>query len=297
MTDDHQADVEPPKLPILPSSISEAVLAEIAGLAAFVPTISLADWGNPSAAAGWSIGDVVAHLNLALGLYSRVLDAIVAGRGAGSLWRAVDQLTTRAAPLGSPVFNVINRALPRMMGGALSPEVIKGQFAASCRTFREKLDKVEPQEYTLPAHYMGRPWPLSFFLAVVVNELAVHGWDIRSRLEADAHLGAEARAVLPWFYWGATSYMFHRPADLRGTVQATLADPASVMWWALADDGTTQGAGEAENPDVTISGESGIFVLALAGRVAAVDAIRTTSLTATGNEELAQTFLGAWKIT
>jgi uncharacterized protein (TIGR03083 family) len=296
MTEDQQADLEPPKLPMLPASIKYAVLAEIESLSAFVPEISLEDWAKPSAAGGWSIGDVVAHLNLALGLYSRVVDAIVAGRGSGGIWRAFGQLTKRAAPMGSPVFNAINSALPRMMGGTLSPEVLKGQFAANCRTLKEKLDKVGSVDYTRPAHYMGRPWPLSFFLAAVVNELAIHGWDMRSRLESDAHLGAEARAVLPWFYWGATSYMLHRPSGLSGVIQASLADPTTEMWWSLTDEGITQGAGQATNAGATITGESGIFVLVLAGRIPAADALRTTSLTVSGSEETALAFLGAWKI-
>jgi uncharacterized protein (TIGR03083 family) len=296
MTEEQQADAAPPQLPVLPSGIKEAVQAEIVGLATFVKDLSLTDWEKPSATAGWSLGDVVAHLDLALGLYGRVLDAIVAGHGAGTAWRAFGQLTKRAAPLGSSVFNAINSALPRMMGGALSPEVLKGQFEANCRGLREKLDRIEPQDYTRPAHYMGRPWPLSFFLAAVVNELAIHGWDMRSRLDSDAHIGAEARAVLPWFYWGGTSYMFHQPSDLRGTIQVVLDDPAAMLWWAVGAE-SIQGAGEATSPDVTISGESGTFVLVLAGRIKADDALRTTSLTAAGNEDLARTFLSAWKIT
>jgi uncharacterized protein (TIGR03083 family) len=296
MTEERQVDAEPPQLPIRPAGIREAVLAEIAGLTTFVRDVPLTDWKKPSSAAGWTIGDVVAHLNLALGLYSRVLDAIVAGRGAGTVWRAFGELTKKAAPVGSPVFNAINSALPRMIGGALSPEALKGQFAANCRTLQEKLDKIEPQDYTRPAHYMGRPWPLSYFLAAVVNELAIHGWDMRSPLDRDAHIGAEAREVLPWFYWGGTSYMFRRPSELRGTIQAALADPAAAMWWSEGAE-SAQGAGEAANPDATISGESGTFVLVLAGRITPADALRTTSLTATGDEDLARTFLGAWKIT
>src|SRR5947209_1214731 len=169
MTAEEQAEAEPPKLPVMPGSIKDAVLTELGRIETFVRDLSLQDWEKPSAAAGWSIGDVVAHLNLALGVYSRVLDAIVAGRGSGTAWRAFGRLTQTAAPLGSPVFNALNRAIPRVMDRALSPEVLKGQFAAGARSLREKLETVSSTDYTRPAHYMGRPWPLSFFLAAVVN--------------------------------------------------------------------------------------------------------------------------------
>src|SRR5579872_2532159 len=118
MTAEGQTETEPPKLPVMPGSIKDAVLTELGTLEDFVRNLSLQDWEKPSAAAGWSIGDVVAHLNLALGLYGRVLDAIVAGRGSGSAWRAFGRLSKTVAPVGSPVFNALNSAIPRVMDRA-----------------------------------------------------------------------------------------------------------------------------------------------------------------------------------
>ena len=112
-----------------------------------------------------------------------------------------------------------------------------------------------------------------------------------------AHLSAEARGVLPWFYWGASSYMLHRPAELTGTIAASLADPDAEMWWTLGEKEITQGTGRPEKADMTISGESGTFVLVLAGRITPEDALRTTSLSALGDEKTAKSFLSSWKIT
>ncbi len=296
MASEEHITEESPQLPIAPSGVRDAARAEIDRLDAFVDGLSLEDWKKRSAVKEWSIGEVVAHLNLALALYRRILGAAAKGRGSGKLWKAFGDFTKKAAPAGVPIFNTLNSAVPRLIGGALSPEVVKGQFAASARGLRESLDQIGPNDYTRPVHFMGRPWPLSFFLAAIVNELAVHGWDMMSTLDSDAHLSAAARDVLPWFYFGGTDFMFQRPAGFAATIQVKLQDPSAEMWWAIRGDEITTGVGEDVKSDATITGETGTFVLVLAGRIGVDDAIRTTSISAEGEEELARSFLGAWRI-
>ncbi|HLJ67590.1 MAG TPA: maleylpyruvate isomerase N-terminal domain-containing protein [Chloroflexota bacterium] len=297
MTSEQETVEESVRLPMAPGGIVQAAVDELARLTVFVQQLALEDWSKPSAVAAWTIGDVVAHLNLTLSLYTRLVGAVVSGKGAGSAWKAVSRLTAKAMPAGAPVFNTLNSAIPRVVGKALAPEVVRGQFEASARRFGEKLAQIGPSDYTRPVHYLGTPWPLSFFLAATVNEMAVHGWDMASPLDRAAHLSAGARSILPWFYWGATSWMFHRPADLAGSVQAQLTDPDASMWWSVTATGTERGTGERDlRNDVMLRGESGMFVLVLAGRIAAGDALRTTSLTAEGDAATAERFLGAWKI-
>lgn len=296
MTSDMGQEGDAFRLPVQPARIRDAVLSELTALEGFVAGLSLDDWEKPSAVPAWSIGDVVAHLNLALGLYGRIIDAAVAGRGAGRAWKAFGDLTKRARPIGSPIFNTINSAIPRVIGGALAPETVKGQFAAGCRNLRQRVERVGSDDYTRAVYYMGSPWPLSFFLAAVLNELAVHGWDMSSRLSPDAHLSEAARSVLPAFYWGATSYMFHRPEGFRGTIQVVLSDPPDEIWWYITDGEIRVRTGQATDADVTIRGQSGTFVLVLAGRIGADDALRATSLTAAPDVEKARAFLSAWKI-
>jgi uncharacterized protein (TIGR03083 family) len=300
-----------------PARVRAATLAELDRLRALVQDISIDDWSKPSAAAPWTIGDVVAHLNLAMGAYGRVMDAVLAGKGSGSLWKAVGQVTRTVAgsSRAAPAFHALNRALPHVIDRALSPEVIKAQFAAGARTLHDRLGRVESNDYTRPVYWFGGPWPLSFFLAMVENELAIHGWDVASRIRADeaqggvpsgpgrprpyteAHLSEDARSVLPWFYWsGSPLMLFPHARELTGTIQASLTDPAAEMWWSLAGTDRRQGLGASAKPDTTITGASGTFVLALAGRIPAADALRTTSLQVQGNEELARRFLASWRI-
>lgn len=295
MTSQEEQGPEPVQLPIVPRDIRDAALTELDRLSRFMDGLPIDRWKTPSAVSTWTIGDVVVHLDLAVGLYSRLLGAIASGGGSGRAWRALGRITETVVPAASPALNALNNAIPRLVDRALSPEVVKGQFAAGARKLRERLDAIGPDDYTRPIYYVGGPYPLSFFLAMMVNELAVHGWDMESRLEPGAHLDLEARSVLPWFYFGGTPFMLHMPRGMAGTIQVELENPGATMWWSIAEPKTTQRTGTAPNPDATIRGPSGIYALTLAGRISPEDAL-SSSLTIDGNEALGRAFLKAWRV-
>jgi uncharacterized protein (TIGR03083 family) len=296
MSEEEQRFSKALQLPVPPADIRNAVLADLRMSGDFIQGLGVEDWKQPSAVAGWTIGDVVAHLNLAVGLYSRLIDLVVAGRTGSGILRKVGQLSKSVVPVAAPAFNAINSAIPKMLDRALAPEVIKGQFVAGSRSLRGKLDRIGPGDYTKPVYYMGGPWPLSFFLAAADNELAIHLWDMQSRLDRQARLGPEARSVLPSFYWSATSWMLHLPKDTIGTISVVLTDPNAALWWKVEAGRVSTGRGVPENPDVTITGDSGTFPLMLSGRISFDDATRSPSLRVQGREDLARRFLSAWRI-
>jgi hypothetical protein len=291
-----ETEQAPPQLPVAPSLVRDAAINELGRATDLVQVLTLEQWGQPSAVAGWSVGHVVTHLEVVLGVYAQVIDAVLAGRGAGPLWRTFSRLSRRVVPTASPALNRVNSAIPRMVGAAVAPEVLKGQFAATSRRMRARLERIGPGDYTRPTHYMGRPWPLSFLLSAMVNEIALHGWDVASRLDPSAHLGQDARSVVPWFYFGGTAYLFHPPEGMRATIAVQLTDPDAEMWWTIADGITNQGVGALGEPTATIRGEAGTFVLVLAGRIGPKDAVLSTSLSLEGDEAAAEAFLGSWRI-
>ena len=296
MSEEEQRFEEALQLPVPPADIRNAVLTDLRTAGDFVQELSAEDWKAPSAVGEWSVGDVVAHLNLALGVYSRLTDLVVSGRTGSGILRKAGQLSKSVVPAAAPALNALNSAIPKLLDRALAPEVIKGQFVAGSRTLREKLDRIGPGDYAKPVYYMGGPWPLSFFLAAADNELAIHLWDMQSGPDPQARLGPEARSVLPSFYWSATSWMLHLPKDTRGTISVVLTDPNAAFWWKIEAGRATTGRGVPESPDVTITSDSGTFALMLAGRKSFDDAARSNSLSVQGREDLARRFLSSWRI-
>jgi uncharacterized protein (TIGR03083 family) len=296
MTGEQQSTAEPMQLPMAPGDIRLAVIAELDRVAKIVAGLNLEDWKRTSAVQEWTVGDIVAHLNLVMSVYKLVLKAVHSGKGAGPVWKTLGEYSKKFVPRAAPALNSINHAVPHMIERALSPEIVKGQFATGARTLRDALTQIESTDYSRPVYYMGRPWPLWYFLTVVINELAIHGWDMASPLRPGACLDDDARRILPMSYWSGTPYMLRLPEGTAGTVQVTVQDPDHDMWWTIAPASLQQGTGRADHPNVTITGTSGTYVLVLAGRIAVEDAFSSTTLETSGDRALARLFLGSWKL-
>lgn len=289
-------DTQPEQLPIVPDRIRQAALAELDRQVHLVGSISPADWSRQSAATGWSLGDVVTHLSLAMRLQSQLLGTASAGKGTGGMWKTMGQLTRTVAPSIAPAFHAVNNAIPKLLDRTLTRDAVMGQFESAARSLRERLERIRPDEYSRQIFYIGGPWPLSFFLGHILNEMALHGWDIATTLDPLARLSNDACTVLPWFYWSGTPFMLRPPSEASGTVQAQLEDPEMQIWWRFGAGKKEQGMGQQPTPDVTVSGSAGSFVLALSGRIKPLDALRFEAIEVRGNDELARTFLGSWHV-
>ncbi len=295
MTDEKSAEVEPDALPVLPSSIRASLVSELASFEEMVDGLSVPQCAEQSAESGWNNLDVIAHVQLALALYTKLLGAGASGWTGGAIGKAFGSVTQTLVPAAAPVLNALNKALPHVVTGALAPEAVKGQLLGTARELRKKLEQLQSVDYTKPIYYRGGPWPVSFFLAAILNELALHRWDIESRLVEDAHLSDASRSLLPWFYWGGTSFMFRPPTGTSGSVSIALTDPEAELSWVIGAGGAiSKRRGVEPNPDVTIRAESGTFILVLAGRIPVDDALRITSLRLEGDEYLGKRFLSSW---
>jgi hypothetical protein len=181
------------------------------------------------------------------------------------------------------------------VGRLVPPERVKRQFAAGAHNLRERLVQLRGDDYSRPVWYEGGPYPLAFYLAISINELAIHGWDIESAIAEVAELSDAARSILPWFYWSGTRLMLRPPKGTRGTVQVLLAEPESAMWWSVDGSTISLGGATTPHPQVVIRGPSGAYILALAGRLTAAEALRST-LSVDGDHDLAERFLGSWHL-
>lgn len=297
MTNADEENVQPAQLPMVPDRVRQAAIAELDRLQTFVRAAPADAWSRPSAAEGWTIGDVVTHLAVAMRYQSQVLGTAPSGKTTGSVWKAVGDLTRTVGPTIAPAFHAANNAVTKLIDRTLTREAVLSQFNTAAGTLHGKLETIVPADYSKQITYFSGTWPLSFFLANIVNELAIHRWDMESTLNPQAHLDDDARSVLPWFYWSGTPFMLRLPQGARGTVQALLSEPSLEMWWSVAPGSKGQFMGRAENPDVTITSASGMFVLVLAGRIKPLDALRFAAIEVVGKEELARTFLGSWHLT
>jgi hypothetical protein len=161
------------------------------------------------------------------------------------------------------------------------------------------LARLDAEDWEKPCYYASAPHsrPAREFLALSVQELALHGWDMRSRLEAAYHLSPESIAVL-------VQHMPRRLARPHRTIF-----PLSPEWstpvrlrWELR--GAVVGAHDivvergrcrmepanASTAQVTFRAEAETFVLMLYQRLPLTVATATGSLAVEGDEDLIAAF-------
>jgi uncharacterized protein (TIGR03083 family) len=287
------SDIE--ALPILPSTVIDGAVAELEHVTRLVGHLSRRDWSRRSAVEAWTIGDVVAHLDLFLAMYRRMFGTIAAGAGSTRVAKSLGWLTGSMMPSAAPIFNAINGVIPRLMGRILSPDVVKQQFATNARKAREHFLELTPEDYFRPVYYEGGPYPFSFYLAIVINELAIHAWDIESKIQSSADLSEHARQILPWFYWSGARLMLRPRKGIRGTVQVRLSGPVSAMGWSVTNGCIKLGRESTCHPDARIEGPAGAYLLTLAGRLKPAEVMQSI-LTVDGDHRLAEQFLGSWHL-
>jgi hypothetical protein len=252
-------------LPIAPTAIRDGVLAELDHLTSLVEGLSPEDWSRPSAVRGWSVADVVAHLDVFIGMYGGFLSTVLAGRGSSTVARLIGLLIGSILPRVAPAFDAINGVIPKVVGGQLGPERVKRQFVVGAHRARQCVLRVCGDDYNRPVYFEGGPYPLSFYLGVVLNELAIHGWDVESAIDQQIQLGAQAREVLPWFYWSSSRLMLRLREGATGTLQVQLTDPDSTMWWSLSGISVGLGRTRSTYADAEIRGALAIDPRTLAG--------------------------------
>jgi hypothetical protein len=143
-----------------------------------------------------------------------------------------------------------------------------------------------------------RSRPVREFLALSVQELAIHGWDIRSRLEPAFHLSPASVAVLVQH----TPRRLGRPHRAVFPLPPEFPDPVRFRWELrgavvdihdiVVEHGRCcmEPADAAATAQVTFRGAAETFVLLLYQRLPLTVATATGSLVVEGDRELTAAF-------
>ncbi len=221
------------QLPLPPSVVGDTGLIELDRLTRPVDRLSLSDWQRPSAVEGWTDGDVVTHLDLFVGIYDRMLGTVTVGAGSTRVARTLGWLTGSVTLSVAPLFQNINGALSKVVNRMLAAETSNVNSRCAQHpgaTAADRSGRLQP-----PVYFEGGRLPLSFYLAMIVNELSIHRWDIESTMEDTSGLSEEAPGFLSWFYSSGSRLLLRPSETTTGTVQVLIPRPESTMWWTLHD--------------------------------------------------------------
>jgi uncharacterized protein (TIGR03083 family) len=263
---------------------AQIVHAEAKRLEQFLRALSPEDWQRPSACDQWQVADVVAHL-AGMALAERITRGLH-----GDL----------APPQGGPQTGTVNedglRASVAQRAIAARERLgdqLLSVFIASNDQLDQVLSALRSQDWeTLCQHPMG-PEPVRAWIDMRITELAMHGWDIRSRFDPQATLSTDSlqalcntipRAVRRAFRPGASR---SAPVRYRFVVTEPVAVRQDIV---LSREGGRCEPASDSKADVTFRCTADTYVLVMFGRCSVEAALRDGRLSYEGAPELVAAF-------
>ena len=271
-----------------PQERVKIAVAESARLKDYLHSLPPEAWSRPCACHDWTVQDVVAHMAWVAESYiERIHQSLQGDSGSPEGLPAPGAGNAAAFASGNA-----QRALARRE--RLGEQVL-ADFIAQNDRLNELMGALNPEDWNRPHYYasLGTE-PLRFRPDLWIQELAVHGWDIRSRFEPEAHLSDESLPVLMDVVPGQlTRFIFasgpHLPASIRYRWALTGSGARHSDVIVEGDTTRIEPVG-GESADVTFHCDTETFVFIAYGRLTIDAAIGAERLAVEGDKQLARDF-------
>ncbi|HEX2173159.1 MAG TPA: maleylpyruvate isomerase family mycothiol-dependent enzyme [Dehalococcoidia bacterium] len=252
-----------------------AIATEAAALESFLAGRPESDLDRPSACSEWTTGEVLAHLTWAATYFGGLIERGLKG----------DTTPPNLPPPGPARRQAIADAAKR--GRAELGPRLRQEFHDRNEALLARLRSIEPADWDTPtAHRAG---PIRHLAQTRLNELALHGWDIRSTLEPPGHL---TEATLPALIAHLDRWyeLLFRP-DPAQTVPYRIrfdfaGDRVPARDLVIGTDSVHFEPADGA-PDLTLTSHPEVAPLLAYGRVDVDAAITTYGATLSGRKELA----------
>lgn len=271
-----------------PEARVRLVLAESERLKHYLHSLPPEAWKQPSACDRWEVRDVVAHLVLGAEIYTESISRGLQGDASAPAGRP---------PVGS--FNAASFSEPMAQTTLSRRESLGDQVLSTFDATNDQLNLlhagVGPQDWEKRCYHGAAALvaPVRTFLDLRMFELALHGWDIRSSLEPEAHLSAESLPILiglipqliGWGFWSGSRL----PSPIRYRFHLT-GPGASHSDILVAGDTVQMEPVGTDMAHVTFHCDTETFVLLMLGRLPLPAALAESRLVATGEAEWVDAF-------
>jgi uncharacterized protein (TIGR03083 family) len=265
----------------------QLVQAESAQLGQYLHALPPEAWRRPSACHRWEVRDVIGHLILGAEFYQSVISRGLQGN-ASPLDGLPQAGTVQAASAWSSL--VAQRSVARRE--SLGDQLLS-TFIATSDQLHQVLARCGPQDWETRCYHPVGLLPVRLFVDRRLTEVVMHGWDIRSRLEPEAHLSPESfpaflegmTATVGWACWPG----MQRAALTRYRFEVTGPVPRRTDI-VIEGDQARMEPGETAQANVTFCCATEPFILLLYGRLPLSDAIAAGRMTAEGDEGLIPAF-------
>ncbi len=246
-------------------------------------------WKQQSACERWSIAAVVAHI------------ISVADRHIGSITSGLqgDVVSSHGYPLqggaDSPGIGDVNADMAVAFSEELGDQLLP-VFRSSYDQLNQLLTEIGPNDWDKPCYHPLGETSIRSFVTLRMGELALHGWDVKSALETEAHLSAESLPILMDWTMAASPRLVQPTTDAPGAACYRFHpyDVAHTAYDILVRNGAArmEPAG-ANKADIVIRCRSGDLPLLMSGRIDVESAVAEGRLALEHGSELPAGF-GDW---
>ena len=269
---------------VTPEQRVNILQAEAESFKTYLSSLPAEAWNQPSACEGWTVADVVGHLN-GQNFASRVARGL-----------ADDASPPEGAPLVE--HHDEDRFAEDIFQRALSNREEHGENLLE--SFIPRLDEsvqvfntVGPNDWEKPCYWPPGPEPVRTLLDMRIAELTMHAWDIRSTFDAGYRLSDDSVRVLMQTVDRAVRRAFRPDVDIQSEIRYRfeVMEPFETAYdVVMAAEGTHVEPSGKQGADVTFRCDGETYVLVMYGRLSPEDATAQGRLTFQGDSELAGSF-------
>jgi uncharacterized protein (TIGR03083 family) len=267
------------------TEVVELLRAEASQLQYFVAGLCSEEWSRPSACAGWTVGDVFAHVTQGARTWS---EAITRAR-AGDFAPPPGQPPLRPGERGSAA--TAQRAIDfcQEMGQA----ALLQAFVNDYQRLHQVLLDLQPEDWDKSCFHRRGVLPIRDYVGIRLQELVIHGWDMRTAFDEAAALSERPLPVLVGLAQRWLSNTFRPVPQLAASVRYRfdVSGPAPLQQDVLVSQDSFQLVPVADSSaDVTFRCHMGDYILLVYGRLPLDRAVDTGRLQIAGDREQASLF-------
>lgn len=267
------------------TQVVELIHSESLQLRDMMASLEAGAWSRPSACRGWTIGDVFAHVTQGAYTWRDTIVRAVAGDASPP----PGQRFLRPGERGSEVTAQRAIALRQETGEA---ELIQA-FTDAYQQLRQVLLRLQPEDWDKPCFHRRGVMSIGDYVGRRLQELVIHGWDIRVAFDASATVSESVLSVMLDLAQRWLSNTFHPTPDLRTPVRYRFDVPSPVpvrQDAQVSQDGFHVEPVADQRADVTFRCKTGDYLLLIYGRLPLDRAVDTGRLTIEGNRQHAALF-------
>lgn len=273
----------------------EQVRRESQRLSEFLDNLPGGAWETQSACERWSVGDVVAHLASGAEFYAEQVSRGLQGD-----------------PKHLPGYPVPGEMDPQELGNLNANRTVFRRaglgnrllptFKSTNQRFNQLFASLNPEDWDKPCYHPWGETPARGFVSLRMFELALHGWDIASRLEPTASLPDESLPMVLEWVVAMCPDLLRLPSGYPSgdRIRFRLQGPSASEYDLLMEEGGARMA-PAQGPApgaVFRCGESD-FALIMTGRLRVETALEDSRLTIEDGRwlppDFGDWFQGVWR--